>query len=160
MQTKREPTPIFDDTESQFEGSQISDAQSELSSLSSEPEESDFSGSEQSVLIRRAGRKSNGNTKGRGVRLDGGLLDDYALDLANMTEEDKVMTIAKMKERRREERRAWTLARAPLTKQQHALRKELGRKLTNGEKNFIALSYVGPSFLAIVVISECFHGPG
>ena len=140
----RRPSPSSNEGGPDFEGSQLSEADSELSAISSEAEESSFSGSDE-IPIRHAGRKRK--TKGKGLvqRLDGVKVDDDGIDLWKMTEEERMMTIYRMREKKRLERKAWEEARAPLKKKEQALKKILGRKLTNGERNFIALSHVSYS---------------
>lgn len=143
LESPKEPTPSSNDGESEFEGSQLSEAESDLSALSAEPEDSDLSNdSKASVPMRHAGQKRKWKGKGKGVRLHGGLVADEGVDFSTMTEEEKQMTIFKMREKGRLERKAWEEARAPLKKKEVELKNQLGRKLTNGERNFIALSYV------------------
>ena len=60
-----------------------------------------------------------------------------------MTDED----LLSMREQKKAERRAWEEKRAPLKKKEQELKKLLGRKLTNGERNFIALSHVCANIL-------------
>ena len=140
LDSPKEPTPSSNDGESEFEGSQLTE--SELSSLSAESEASESSGSDRSIPIRHAARKRKFQGKGKGRRLDGGLVDEDGVDLSKMSEEERTTTIETMRAKKREERKAWEEARAPLKNKQEALQKELGRKLTNGERNFIALSFV------------------
>lgn len=128
-----ELTPLPDDD----------DPGSALSDLSeSEAEESDFG----SDVPKRKGKgkgKGQGRFAGRGNRLDGGKVSDLpVLDLDGMDEETRIMTLEKIKADRREERQRWKEAKAPLHKKYAALKKEIGRKLTNGEKNWIQLSMV------------------
>jgi len=56
-----------------------------------------------------------------------------------------MMTLAIKRQKAREERYAREEKMAPIRKKENQLKKELGRKLTNGEKNLIRLQHVSGS---------------
>lgn len=82
---------------------------------------------------------------GGGRRLDTGDIDLGSLDpgiLDDFDVETRHMTIQKMKEERRKARKAEEAEMEPIKKEEKKLKKELGRKLTNGERNLIRLKRV------------------
>ena len=83
------------------------------------------------------------------------MYDVNGVDLSTMTEHEMIMAMVEMKAKKREERRAWEERRAPLKKKELALKRELGRKLTNGEKNFIALSHVSEEQTTYLLSAIC-----
>jgi DNA repair protein RAD16 len=54
-------------------------------------------------------------------------------------DETRMMTLTDIKKRRREERKAYNQGMEGIRKQEAQMKKKLGRKLTNGEKNIIRL---------------------
>ncbi|OCF43491.1 hypothetical protein I317_02641 [Kwoniella heveanensis CBS 569] len=141
-------TPLSDDD------SGLSTALSEISADEAEmatESETDFTDSDSDdPLILRGKGKGKGKTKGkkfagRGRKLDGEWDEDIANELGSEGEgldpyEQRMMTLAKARQRAREERRAAEESAQPRKKKERALSEKLGRKLTNGEKNLIALS--------------------
>lgn len=74
--------------------------------------------------------------------------DEDAGDDVDMAEEDfgaldddetRIMTMMEMKRRRRENRKAYNKGMESIRKEEAKMKKKLGRKLTNGEKNIIRL---------------------
>ena len=108
---------------------------------------SDFSGSEtddSEVGLRKkpAGRKRGW---GAGRRLDDGDIELGEMDpglLDDMDLETRSMTLASMRAKKRAERDRENELNKPIKAREKELKKELGRKLTNGEKNLIRLQHV------------------
>lgn len=109
-------------------------------SLESDPSES--SGSDDEAPKKRRGKfKGKGRNLSTGTKVKG-VPDTLGIDLAGMDEVTKLMTIQKLQVKRREERKKWEENRKPIKDAEKKLKAELGRKLTNGEKNYIALKMV------------------
>jgi len=85
---------------------------------------------------------------GAGRKLDNGALEPGEVDPALLDDGDVdayMMTLAIKRQKAREERYAREEKMAPIRKKENQLKKELGRKLTNGEKNLIRLQHVSGS---------------
>ncbi|WWD04077.1 hypothetical protein V865_002142 [Kwoniella europaea PYCC6329] len=104
------------------------------------------------VKPRKKARKSGGNGRfaGKGRSLaDGKWIEELADELGSEGEgldpdEMKMMSLRKMREKARLERKRYEEAAAPRKKKEKELSQKLGRKLTNGEKNLVALSMSHP----------------
>jgi DNA repair protein RAD16 len=88
----------------------------------------------------------------------GGSDDEDAGDDVDMAEEDfgaldddetRIMTMMEMKRRRREDRKAYNKGMESIRKEEAKMKKKLGRKLTNGEKNIIRLVKVSYPYLCL-----------
>ncbi|ORY35020.1 SNF2 family N-terminal domain-domain-containing protein [Naematelia encephala] len=140
-----------DDSVSDFGGSDITPL-SALDDSESEAVESEESGDAWSDDSdagpkRKKAKKTKGKWKGKGRRLDGVVdLSDpnTPIDLDGMDEETRTATIQKINQKRREDWKKAEEERKPIKDKQKKLKKQLGRKLTNGEKNFVALSHHHP----------------
>lgn len=70
-----------------------------------------------------------------------------------MMDTEALQDYERIKEEKRAARRAREEEVAPFKKKERVMKKELGRKLTNGEKNLIRLEHVSPSTIAGLVTS-------
>jgi hypothetical protein len=70
--------------------------------------------------------------------------------LATLSQE-KFSSIAEIRKRKRQEKARLEAERKPLKDMEHALRKQLGRRLTWGEKNQIALGLVSTLWRCVAV---------
>ncbi|WWD20072.1 hypothetical protein CI109_104546 [Kwoniella shandongensis] len=132
----------------------LSDDDTGLSSLPSDFSEAEYSSDDSDVSVPKTKKgkgKANGNKKfqGRGQTLDGKWDDELADELGSEGEgldpdERRVMTIKKMRAKAREERKQAEEEAQPRKMKEKELSKKLGRKLTNGEKNLVALSMHHP----------------
>ncbi|KAL7424895.1 DNA repair protein rad16 [Cryptotrichosporon argae] len=125
-----------DDSESS--GAESDFAPSELSQLTDyeaeSGDEASDAGSEESVPLRRRGKATAKAAKGR--RLDGQDEDEMPPDF----EISDLHSIEDIRAYRREQARKHNETMKPIRKREAKLRDELGRKLTQGEKNYIRLS--------------------
>lgn len=146
------------DTGSSFGGSDASDASSALSTdddsddpLILSPSKAKGKSKAKSKAKPRGSKKFAG--KGRKLGDDSaqpsevsdGEGDDSGMaeeDLDALDDETREMTLQKMKEARSNKRADEREKMKPIRKAEAALKKELGRKLTNGEKNSIRLVLV------------------
>ncbi|KAK8849448.1 hypothetical protein IAR55_004781 [Kwoniella newhampshirensis] len=132
----------------------LSDDDSGISSLPSDFSEDEASSSftDDSLPKTKKGKgKAGGNKKfkGRGQTLDGKWADELEDDLGSEGEgldpdERRVMTIKKMRAKARADRQQAEEDAKPRRKKEKELSEKLGRKLTNGEKNLVALSMYHP----------------
>ncbi|WVF68688.1 hypothetical protein IAT40_003460 [Kwoniella sp. CBS 6097] len=140
-------TPLSDDDSGL--STVLSDISADEAEMATESE-SDFSDedSDDPLILKGKGKgKAKGKGKkfaGRGRKLDGEWDEDIANELGSEGEgldpdEQRMMTISKARAKARAERREAEKAAAPRKKKERELSKKLGRKLTNGEKNLIAL---------------------
>ncbi|RSH93684.1 hypothetical protein EHS25_006331 [Saitozyma podzolica] len=150
---------------SEFGGSDISDDSEALTEISASEASVSDEDDEGQITSRRGkplkasprdkgkgkgkGKAAALGAKGRGRRLgDGEEVEDSAdmsddesdeMELEGMDEETRIMTIQDMKEKRRAQKRKNEEKMKPIKEEEKKLSKELGRKLTNGEKNLIRL---------------------
>ncbi len=103
----------------------------------SDAESSDLSDSDDSDVPLKKGKKR----WGAGRRLETGELDVGQVDPAMWDDQD-LEAVAARRAAAREKRRADELKDKPIKAREKALKKELGRRLTNGEKNLIRLQHV------------------
>ncbi|WVR08301.1 hypothetical protein IAU60_005350 [Kwoniella sp. DSM 27419] len=127
----------------------LSDISADEALVASDTESSYLSSSDSDAPLAKKLKGSKGKFAGRGQTVDG-KWDEEIDDLLGSEgegldpEEKRMMTLQKLKAKARSERRAWEKAAAPRKKKEKELAKKLGRKLTNGEKNLIALSMSHP----------------
>lgn len=155
-----------DEFGSDFGGSGSGTGSDASSALSSEEEDSDDpisigpgsgkskSKSKSKAKAKAAPKTRGGKTKkfaGKGRKLgdstpgSGSEVEDESMaeeDLDALDDETREMTIQKMKEGKAAKRAEEKEKMKPIRKAEAALKKELGRKLTNGEKNSIRLVLV------------------
>ena len=124
------------ESESEFEAAA---SESSLSTAEETASEATATDSEDYAPSRR--RRGGGSGSGKqGKKGRGGRSDE--LDLEGMDEETKFMTLQKLKEKRKADKAIFEDEMAPVRRQEAKMKKELGRKLTNGEKNIIRLVLV------------------
>lgn len=165
-----------DDSASEFEASDLSDTplsdpessglSSEESEYASNPDSSNFKKSKSKKPIAKPKFRSRfRKVSGKGKTTVSGDEDededeDAAIkeensmaeeDLDALDEETRMTTLKDMKEKRREKKKADEERLAPIKKEEARMKKELGRKLTNGERNIIRLVRVGIAFLLDLV---------
>lgn len=155
-----------EESESEFEASDVSEealTDPESSGLSSEP--SDYnsddnltkkSKSKKKVIPKFKPKTRGKKFPGKGQKLNGKDAADFSEeedggsqaeeddsmpeeDLDALDEETRIMTLKDLKEKRRNKRKADEERLAPIKKEEARMKKELGRKLTNGERNIIRL---------------------
>ncbi|WWC65602.1 uncharacterized protein I303_108222 [Kwoniella dejecticola CBS 10117] len=140
-------TPLSDDD------SGLSTALSEISDEEAQFTDSDMDSddSEESLILssRKKGSAKKGKFAGKGLTLDGRTYEEMADELGSEGEgldpdEMREMTLRKMREKHRRDRKKAEEAAAPRKKKERELSKKLGRKLTNGERNLIALGMSHP----------------
>ncbi|WWC93088.1 uncharacterized protein L201_008053 [Kwoniella dendrophila CBS 6074] len=148
-------TPLSDDD------SGLSTVLSNISADEAEITDSDLSDSdfdsEDSLALAPQKKKSrkSGNGKGKGKfagdgrTLDGKWIEELADELGSEgegldPEEMKQMSLRKMREKARQARKRAEELAAPRKKKERELSKKLGRKLTNGERNLVALGMNHP----------------
>ena len=128
----------------------LSREDSPLSGLSSEGSDYDSDDSDAVVAKPKPARRGR-VSRGRGQRLDGAEVDDNGEPW--MMDTEALQDYERIKEEKRAARRAREEEVAPFKKKERVMKKELGRKLTNGEKNLIRLEHVSPSTIAGLVTS-------
>jgi len=140
------PGPSSRNTPRASRTSGISTPFTELDFSDDSGEDSDFSSDlSDDSAPKRKGKGKGGKKYGAGRRLDTGDVDLGMLDPGILDDQDvetRYMTIQKMAEEKRKARKAEELEMEPVKKEERRLKKELGRKLTNGERNLIRLKRV------------------
>ncbi|WVW86615.1 hypothetical protein I302_108668 [Kwoniella bestiolae CBS 10118] len=141
-------TPLSDDdsglstvlSDISADEAQITDSEDDMS-------ESEYD-SDDSLALQSKKKKGRFAGKGRSLA-DGKTYEELADELGSEGEgldpdEMRKMSIKKMRDKARSERRKADADAAPRKKKERELSKKLGRKLTNGEKNLVALSMNHP----------------
>jgi DNA repair protein RAD16 len=159
--------------ESDFEAPEALE-NSELSELSSYPEDSDYDSAlnlargieyERKLKAKGKGRARPGTVgksiaKQRGRRLEDGAEisseeesdADSQETLDTLTFERQTEYLQKMRDQRRRRARKRAEARRPIIDKERKLKLKIGRKLTQGEKNMVALSHVSTFSLKAFII--------
>ncbi|WWC73435.1 uncharacterized protein I206_107403 [Kwoniella pini CBS 10737] len=146
-------TPLSDDDSGLSTAlSNISDEEAKFTD--SDPDEELFSddslhSAESLGTFRKRSKGRKGKFAGKGQTVDGKTYEEMAEELGSEGEgldldEMRAMTLRKMREKNRRDKKKAEEAAAPRKKKERELSKKLGRKLTNGERNLIALGMSHP----------------
>ena len=109
-------------------------------SLSEDDSDDDFNSDSSLEVPLKKGRRIGGRRLGDGEQPDS---PAYGIEgLEDMDAETSLKTYREIKEAQKRKRREQEEALKPIREAERALKKELGRKLTNGERNMIRLQHV------------------